>query len=99
MKMKVILSFMIFIILLLSIVFVNSYVQALSREEIIEQKILNNKITEEEYYQIYRNIGETIPNCYNNCQENENCPMYQQHSNCMKKNNQCVPKSYNCINK
>lgn len=102
MKKKVILYFLIFTILLLSVAFINSYVQALSKEEKvqIENEILEPEIRKndsvEEADKVYRNIEERMTNCYDNCKENESCPIYYQHSNCMNENNQCTQKNYNC---
>ena len=51
MKNKLIINFIIFVLLLLSIVFANSYVQALSKQEkleikkdLLEQEVKNNNI-------------------------------------------------------
>lgn len=69
MRNKVIIFFVIFL-LLLGIIFANSYVQALSHQE-------------------------RFINC-NNCEYNENCPIHDKHTNCIKPNNQCFQKKYNC---
>ncbi len=104
MKKKLVIFAIIFALLLISIVVANSSVQAFSREEkwqvkkqILEQKVEDNKITEEEASQIYRNIEERMANCDNICEPYENCPIYQQNSNCMKQNNQCSQKNYDNI--
>lgn len=82
MKNKVIVSFLIFMLLLISVVFANSYVQALSKEEKLQ--------TKQEANESYQNMEERIINCNNNCDPNENCPLYQQNSNCMTRNNRCL---------
>lgn len=80
-----------FILLLLSIVFANSYVQALSRE---------------------RKSQEMMSNCYNYCEQNENCRIYTQNNDdveqsinqnyyCSQENNNCrrnnnCNENYNC---
>lgn len=98
MKNKLILSFIIFIIVLLSIVFANSYVQALANQEkleILEQDIKNNK---------YNNIEEKgiNRNCNNYCIQNENCQIYQKDSECTRRNNHCSQENHhykrNCYN-
>lgn len=87
MKKKLIISIIIFAVLLVSIVFANSYVQALSKRQ-INKKVENS--------QIYQNIKERMNNCDNICeqneectmyQQNEDCPMYQQNENCITPNN------------
>lgn len=90
MKNKVIISSVIFILLLLGIVFANSYVQALSREE----KILDNQA--ENTTVNYSNIREKTVNCYNYCEQNENCPIYQENGYCTTRNNHCQQRSYDC---
>ena len=102
MKNKVIVSFLIFMLLLLSVVFASSYVQALSKEEklqakqeILEQEVKNNNLTKEEVIEIYQNREERIIDCNNNCDLNENCPLYQQNGNCMTRNNACLQENCN----
>jgi len=73
MKNKVIISCIIFILLLLGIVFANSYVQALTQEQ-------NNKIIEEANYNCPR-IEEKAINCYNYCEQNDR--------HCIRRNNHC----------
>ena len=104
MKKKIVVSIAIFALLLISVVFANSYVQALSKEErlqlnkqILEQKLENNEITEEQANQIYENMQERITYCDNLCQQNENCPIYQQNGDCIQQNNQCIQKNDNYI--
>lgn len=93
MKKKVIVSIVIFALLLISLVFANSYVQALSKEErlqvkkeILEQKVEENKITKQQADQIYDNMEERMTNCDNVCVQNENCLVYQQNQ-CLHQNN------------
>ena len=102
MKNKLIISFAIFALILISIVFANSYVQALSKEEklqmekeILEQKIENSKITEKQADQIYKNMEENMANCNNICQQNEICPIYTQTGNCIKQNHHDLQKICN----
>ncbi len=102
MKNKVIVSFLFFMLLLVSVVFANSYVQVLSKEEklqakqeILEQEVKNNSLTKEEANEIYQNKEERIRDCNNNCSLNENCPLYQQNSNCMTRNNLCLQENCN----
>lgn len=78
MRKKLIISVIIFAVLLVSIVFANSYVQALSRRQ-MNKNIQNSEICQ--------NMEERMNNCDNICQQNENCPMYQQNDNCMRQNN------------
>lgn len=93
---------MIFMLLLFSVVFANSYVQAISKEErlqthreILEQKVKNNEMTEEAADAIYKNIEERITNCDNiACEQYENCQNYQQNNNCMIPNNQSSQRNY-----
>ena len=94
MKKKVIISIVIFTLLLISVVFANSYVQALSKEErlqvkkgILEQKVEENKITKQQADQIYDNMEERMTNCDNVCVQNEKCPVYQQNGACVQQNN------------
>ena len=94
MKKKVIISIVIFALLLISVVFANSYVQALSKEErlqvkkgILEQKVEENKITKQQADQIYDNMEERMTNCDNVCVQNENCPVYQQNGVCVQQDN------------
>lgn len=110
MKKKIAISFVMFFLLLISVVFANSYVQALSKEEkleikkeIIEQDVKDNKISQEQANQIYQNIEQRITNCNYNCESNENCPLYHQNNNCINKNANCInqnnqysQKNYNC---
>ena len=73
MKNKVIFSLVIFILLILSVIFTNSYVQALSKEE--KWEIKNREA---------KNI-----NCNYYCEPNENCPIYQENrSESVRQNNQ-----------
>lgn len=100
MKNKVIFSFIVFILLLLIIVFANSYVLALSKQEklgihkeLMEQQIENNK---ENFAQIYKNVENKIANC-NTCQQNENCLMYEQNYPCEQSQNcQMYGQNYSC---
>lgn len=94
---KVIIFVGIIALLIISAVFANSYVQALSKEErlqvkkeILEQRVEENKITEEQANQIYKNMEENMTNCDNICSQNEECPINQQDGNCRQSNNQCV---------
>lgn len=93
MKKKLIVAFMIFILLSLSVVFANSYMQGLSKEEILEQKVRNNEIIEEEANEIYRNIEERMINCNNNCKQNGNCQIHKQNSTCRRQNNECLQRN------
>ncbi|MCI8519430.1 MAG: hypothetical protein HFJ51_05095 [Clostridia bacterium] len=96
MKNKIIISFVIFILLLLSIVFANSYVQALSREErLIEKQVQNNKAVEAANYN-YSNLEERSINCYNYCEQNEECPIYRDNGHCSRRNNYCSQRNYGC---
>ena len=104
MKKKVLFSTIIFALILLSIVFITSYVQAFSKEEklqikkeMLEQEVKENKITEEEASQIYKNIETRVTNCDNVCGQNENCPIYQHNTNCIGQNNQCIQRNYHNI--
>ena len=101
MKKKVIISIVIFALLLISVVFANSYVQALSKEErlqvkkgILEQKVEENKITKQQADQIYDNMEERMTNCDNVCVQNEDCPVYQQNGACVQQN-QCLQQNNN----
>lgn len=80
MKNKVILAIIVFIILILGIIFGNSYVQALSRKERL---------------QVNREKGMNT-NCYNYCEQYDNCPIYQQNGNCQRRNNQYSHENYHC---
>lgn len=78
---KIVIYSMLFILLLLTFVFANSYVHALSKQERIEtleQKVNNNQ------HNICRNIEDRPINCNNNCEPNNNCI------------NRCPQKYYNC---
>ncbi len=78
---KIVICSTIFILLLLTFVFANSYVHALSKQERIEtleQKVNNNEITINQANNICRNIEDRPINCYNNCI------------------NRCPQKYYNC---
>ncbi len=83
MKNKALFCFIAFVVLLLlGIVFVNSYVQAISRQEkqelrreILNKEMQNNNIIREQTNDIYINYN-------NNCVQNENCPIYEQNNNC-----------------
>lgn len=103
MKNKVIISFIIFIIILLGVVFANSYAQALSKEERLEikrerleEKVRDNIISEQEADEIYKMVNERMESCDNECIQNENCQVYQKHNNCIYQNNQCSQRNYNC---
>ena len=102
MKNKLIINFIIFVLLLLSIVFANSYVQALSKEEkleikkdLLEQEVKNNNITEEEANGIYKNIEQRMINCDNYCVYDYKCKIYSQNNNCISHNNQCFQRNCN----
>jgi len=102
MKKKIIIFFITFILLLLSILFVNSYAKALSKEEklqikkeIIEQEVRNDRINEEQTNQIYQNIEERMINCDINCNQNNNCQIYKNNGSCMRQDNQCVQENCN----
>lgn len=104
MKKRIIISLIIFILLLVSIAFANSYVKALSKQEelqikkeILEQELKDNEITEKEYNQVYQNIDDRMVNCYNNCEQNENCPIYQENNYCIRQDNHHSHKNYDCI--
>lgn len=110
MKKKIAISFIIFLLLLISVVFANSCVQALSKQEkleikreILEQNVKDNKISQEQANQMYQNMEERITNCNYNCDLNENCPLNHQNSNCINQNSNCInqnnqysQKNYNC---
>ncbi len=74
MKKKVLFSTIILALLLLSIVFITSYVQAFSKEEKLQ---IQKEMLEQEV--------------------NENCPIYQQNTNCIGQNNQCIQRNYHNI--
>lgn len=102
MKRKVIVAIVIFILLLISVIYVNSYAQAFSKEErlqvkkeILEQKVEENIITEEQANQIYDHMQEKMMDCDNFCQQNQNCPIYQQNYNCTQQNTQCLQPNNN----
>lgn len=105
MKKKAIILFIIFIMLLVSVAFVNSYVKALSRQEelqlekeTLEQELKNSEINEKEYNQIYQNIDNRMVNCYNDCEQNENCPIYQENNYCTRQNNHHNShRNYDCV--
>ena len=74
MKKKIAISFIIFLLLLISVVFANSCVQALSKQEkleikreILEQNVKDNKISQEQANQMYQNMEERITNWGNLC--------------------------------
>ena len=94
MKKKAIMFTIIFSLLLISLIFINSCVRAFSREEKfqinkveLEQK---GEMTEQKANQIYKNLEEAMKNCDNICVPNENCLLYQQNDNCLKTNNECL---------
>ncbi len=108
MKNKAIFSFIAFVVLLLlGIIFVNSYVQAISkqeeaqlRKEILNQQMQNDNTTREEADRIYKNTEERMTNYDNNCIQNENCPIYQQNNNYTRHHhNQCSKNNFrkNCL--
>ena len=87
MKNKLIISIIILALILMGIVFANSYVQALSKRQIN---------TQAEDSQFYESMEEIVNNCNNICEQNEgcqmyqqkeDCPMYQQNENCITHNN------------
>lgn len=95
----------IFSMLLIGIVYAKTYVQSFANEEnlqvkkeILEQRVEDNEITEEEADKIYKNIKERMTNCNNICEQNENCTIYQQNNNCMKQHHQYNQKNYNNTN-
>ena len=96
MKNKAIFSFIAFVVLLLlGIIFVNSYVQ-----EILNQQMQNDNTTREEADRIYKNTEERMTNYDNNCIQNENCPIYQQNNNYTRHHhNQCSKNNFrkNCL--
>ena len=78
--------------------------QALSKEEklqvkkeILEQKVKDNKITEEQASQTYKDMEERITNCDNICEQNEDCSLYNQNRNCVRQNNQDLQKNCNNV--
>lgn len=95
MKKKIVVFTIIFSLLLISVIFVNSCVQAFSKEEKLQinKEVLEQK--EEREKQIYKNMEEVIQNCNNTCETNENCFMYQQNENCLNTNKQCLQKKCN----
>lgn len=84
MKKKLIFSIIIFTLLIVGIIYANSYVQALSRREI------NNK------GEIYKDREGININCYNYCEPYEECPVYQQNGNCTRRNSQSSQRNYHC---
>lgn len=95
MKKKVMLISIIFVLLLLSIVFANSYVQALSKEEILNQKVTNNEIIDK-CNVLCTNTQKEMINCDNNCYQKEACEIYDKSNNCINQDSQCVQRNYNC---
>lgn len=77
---KIIVSFLFCIVLVFGIVYANSYVQAQSKQ--------GYTMKTEEFDEIYQNKEERMQNSFNNCEQNQNCPIYQQ-------NGQCLP-DYHC---
>lgn len=92
MKNKLIFSLIIFIVGLLSVVFVNSYVQALSKQEILEVNCRQNENC------VQNNNCRQNENCpqNNNCEQNQNCQMYKYDNKSINQNNECLQKKYNC---
>ena len=102
MKKNLIFSIVIYALLIVGVMFVNSYVQALSKQEklqiekeILEQEINNNKINQEEAIQIYKNMEERVTEC-DICEQYHNCPIHEQNNYCIERNNQCSKRNYHC---
>lgn len=79
MKNKIIISFIIFVLLVLIITLANSYVKALQMQEELE---IPNKT--------YNNLEETRLNCYNNCIEKETCKLYTDNGYCINQDRYCT---------
>ena len=99
MKHKLMVSFIILMLVVFSVVFA----QGLSKQERLEikqqmlkQEVEENRMTQEQADEIYKNIEERMTNCDYNCVENQNCPMVQQNSNYGRHHNDCLTPNNHC---
>ena len=47
--------------------------------------------------EFYRNTEDRVLDCYNYCEQNENCPIYQENNYCIRQDNHPSHKNYDCI--
>lgn len=98
MNKKLIIYFSIFVLVILSIVFISSSVQAISRQERLglKEKVRSNRNDRVECNTFCNNMQDTTINC-NFCEQNEYCQIHQQNKECINRHhNECVPKTHNC---